>query len=87
MVRSNYSVCILDEDLEKGKRVLGNNFLISNLILYIPGHASLLPHSSRGPAVTGLNLYVDFKIFQHPVESSKWAKGDSGWAEMTVTAY
>lgn len=34
--------CILDEDLEKGKRVLGNNFLIST-ILYIPGHASLFP--------------------------------------------
>ena len=29
--------------MEKGKRVLGNNLLISNLILYTPGHASLFP--------------------------------------------
>ena len=37
--------------------------------------------------MTGLNLYADFKIFQHPIESSKWAKDDSGRAEMTMTAY
>lgn len=85
MVRSNYSVCILDEDLEKGKRVLGNNFLVSTLILYIPGHASLFP-TLPGPSSDWAKLVRGFQDLSTSRGTLKVGKRRQWWAETTVTA-